>query len=194
MDIGASGAGNDRNLKVWGNIEATGYTRAANGNVTLPGIAFTSSTGTGIYRPNANQLAISTNAVLNTNFTETGVVIGTTTTNRSLTVKGTLKPDNLIQYGVSAVQTANFDINTMITHLIRVDPPLTDLTVTLSNVAVGAHYVLTKETTTGNMFLTTAAGINYNGTTRNGFTVIAIGVTGIWKIWQVSATDWWGEI
>jgi|688.fasta_scaffold15466_10 hypothetical protein len=55
-----------------------------------PLIMMGSDTTTGIYKPGTNQIAISTNSVLNTNFTATGVDIGTAGTNRNLTVNGNI--------------------------------------------------------------------------------------------------------
>jgi len=114
--------------------------------------------------------------------------------NNSLVVMEDLEVRKQLQYQPSSVQTVSFTISTVNQHLIRTDPGLsTDLVITLDDVGVGAHFVITKETSTKELQITTATGFTYNGSSRTGFSVIAAGSRGILKIWQVSSTAWFGE-
>lgn len=59
------------------NVTTTGNINAANGTASAPSIAFTTATGTGIYRPAANQLAIATNGTQRVLSDASGYLTGT---------------------------------------------------------------------------------------------------------------------
>lgn len=155
------------------------------GSNTNPSYTFTGDTNTGFYSSGADTL----------DFTAGGTRIVSVDTSGLSILNAPLKPTNRIQYSPSNVQTGSFTISTIQQHLIRCDPGSTnDLVVTLDNVGAGTHYVITKETSTRALQVTASGSITYNGSNRNAVSVILSGSRGIWKIWQVSATDWYGEV
>lgn len=84
----AAGAGSG-DFKADGSVIMTGALAASSGIATLPGITFSGDTDTGIWRPAANTVALSTNALERMRVDLNGSVgIGTTAPNASLDVKG----------------------------------------------------------------------------------------------------------
>lgn len=155
------------------------------GNETNPSYTFTGDTNTGFYSSGADTL----------DFSAGGTRVASVDTSGFSVVSGALKPTRRIQYTPSGVQTASFTISTLLQHLIRTDPgAVNDLVVTLDNVGAGTHYVITKETSTRALQVTASGSITYNGSNRSATNVIASGSRGIWKIWQITATDWYGEV
>ncbi len=165
-------------------ISGTDVNYARLGSVSNPSYSFQGDIDTGFYSSGADTL----------DFSAGGTRVASVDTSGFSVVSGALKPTRRIQYTPSGVQTASFTISTLLQHLIRTDPGSTnDLVVTLDNVGTGTHYVITKETSTRALQVTASGSITYNGSNRNAVNIIASGSRGIWKIWQVSATDWYGE-
>ena len=88
-DVSASAAINSTKISFGSNtISTTGIISAAAGTAAAPSITFTSDLDTGIYRPAANNFAITTNGVERVNYTDTAAIFNDGNNNYDFRIEG----------------------------------------------------------------------------------------------------------
>lgn len=152
-----------------GVTQITGRINTDAGTVSAPSIYLT-DTATGLYRPAANELAVSCNSALCANFTSSGITVGGTATNarRNVTVNGSV----ILGLGAAVLSNATYNWDTSFgTNACS----CWDINTSTGNVIIQLNSSGT--TATNQLFGRTVRFARYNGNTSGTVTFQATGGT-----------------